>query len=150
MGPALGGGFGKYQGYLGLVTDNIITLETVLADGTITNVSEHSHPDLYWGMRGAGHNFGIVTRLEMKLYDDPVPNWFYAEMQFTGDKLEAYSELMNSFNSVGTQPKELALIYGLIAMNNSVSLTDPIILSQFTFAGTEEDASKSPWIPTSV
>jgi len=51
-GPGLGGGFGRYQGYFGLVTDNIINLKVVIADGSILNVSATSYPDLFLGNEG--------------------------------------------------------------------------------------------------
>lgn len=46
MGSGLGGGFGRYQGYFGLVQDNIIEMDVVLADGSAIKVSDSSHPDL--------------------------------------------------------------------------------------------------------
>ena len=71
IGPALGGGFGRYMGYFGLVLDNIIDMTVVLANGDIKQVSATSNPDLYWGMKGAGMNFGIVTQANFKIYDFP-------------------------------------------------------------------------------
>ena len=47
IGPGLGGGFGRYQGYFGLVLDNIIEMDIVLADGSMVKVSELSNSDLY-------------------------------------------------------------------------------------------------------
>ena len=82
MGPGLGGGFGRYQGYFGLVQDNIIDMNVVLADGSMVTVSECSYSDLYWGMRGAGHNFGIVTSYSFKIYDQPVEDWFVQTLIF--------------------------------------------------------------------
>ena len=123
-----------------MVLDNIISLELVLANGTITTASQDTNPELFWGMRGAGHNLAIVTRMQQKVYDDPVPNWFYAEMQFPGDKIESFSEIMNSFNINGTQTKEMALIYSRLALNASISTINPVIVVQFTFAGSEEEA----------
>ena len=56
---------GRYQGYWGLVQDNIIDADLVLANGDEVTVSETSCPDLWWGLRGAGHNFGIVTSFNL-------------------------------------------------------------------------------------
>ena len=74
MGPGLGGGFGRYQGFFGLVLDNIIETNVVLADGSLITVSNSSHADLYWGMRGAGHKFGMVTKFKYRIYDNPAPS----------------------------------------------------------------------------
>ena len=123
MGPGLGGGFGRYEGYFGLVLDNIIEMDVVLADGSMITVSDASHPDLYWGMRGAGHNFGIVTRFNYKVYNIPYPEWYIANLVFTNDKLEAVFELTNIYVANGTQPKE-AVIYGLYVLNPEISATE--------------------------
>ena len=123
MGPGLGGGFGRYQGYFGLVLDNIIEMDVVLADGSSITVSESSHPELYWGMRGAGHNFGIVTRFKYKIFDIPYPEWYLTTLIFTNDKLEAFFQLLNTFNANGTQPKE-ATTYGVYALNPEISATE--------------------------
>lgn len=101
MGPALGGGFGRYQGYFGLATDNIISMNVVIANGSQIVVSEFSHADLYWGMRGAGHNFGIVTSFETKIYDVPIAKWFISVLTYTGDKLEALFETLNTLGGKG-------------------------------------------------
>jgi FAD/FMN-containing dehydrogenase len=61
LGAGLGGGNGRYQGFYGLIGDNFVTLNVVLANGTAITVSESSNPDLLWVRKGAGHNFGIVT-----------------------------------------------------------------------------------------
>lgn len=123
MGPGLGGGFGRYQGYFGLVLDNIIEMDVVLADGSMITVSESSHSDLYWGMRGAGHNFGIVTRFDYKVYDVPYPNWYFATLIFTNDKLEALFHALNDFSANGTQPKA-ATTYTIYTLNPEISATE--------------------------
>lgn len=123
MGPGLGGGFGRYQGYFGLVLDNIISMNVVLADGSMVTVSASSNPDLYWGMRGAGHNFGIVTSFNYKIHDQPVVDWFVETMIFTADKLEAFFEKLNALGANGTQPVGL-FTYSLFAMSPEISKTE--------------------------
>lgn len=123
MGPGLGGGFGRYQGYFGLVLDNIIDMNVVLADGSMVTVSESSHSDLYWGMRGAGHNFGIVTSFNQRIHDQPVVDWFVETMIFTGDKLEKFFELSNILSANGSQPVGL-VTYALFAMSPAISATE--------------------------
>lgn len=123
MGPGLGGGFGRYQGFFGLVTDNIIEMDVVIADGSMITVSASSNPDLYWGMRGAGHNFGIVTQFQYKIYDEPIADWFFVTLIFTQDKLEAFFEALNVMGGNGTQPKEI-VTYTLYAMDPTISTTE--------------------------
>ncbi|KKP05395.1 FAD binding domain-containing protein [Trichoderma harzianum] len=60
-GLTMGGGISFFSSERGLACDNVISYELVLANGQILNVSEKSHPDLFWGMRGAGITLGIVT-----------------------------------------------------------------------------------------
>ena len=120
MGPALGGGFGYYMGFYGLALDQIISLDVVLADGSTTEVSATYKPDLYWGMKGAGHNFGVVTQFKYKIYDRPTAKWYYTIMTFTPDKLEKFFELLNSQNAGGEQAREL-VAYSLYAMNPDIS-----------------------------
>ena len=132
MGPGLGGGFGRYQGYFGLVLDNIIEMDVVLADGSMIKVSEFSHSDLYWGMRGAGHNFGIVTRFDYRIYDIPYPDWYVATLVFTNDKLEEVFQVLNTFGANGTQPKE-ATTYTLYALNPEISATEVGTSNQWFF-----------------
>ncbi|KAK0507960.1 hypothetical protein JMJ35_009849 [Cladonia borealis] len=139
MGPGLGGGFGRFQGYFGLVLDNIIDMNVVLADGSMVTVSESSKSDLYWGMRGAGHNFGIVTSFNYKIYDQPVVTWFVETMIFTGDKLEKFFELLNILGANGTQPVGLTT-YTVFAMSPEVSPTEPVIVLLLEYAGTESEA----------
>ena len=103
--------------------DNIIEMDVVLADGAMITVSESSHADLYWGMRGAGHNFGIVTRFNYKVYDIPYPEWYITTLVFTNDKLEEFFQLLNIFGANGTQPKE-ATTYSLYALNPEISATE--------------------------
>src|SRR6186713_2021029 len=67
-GLTLGGGFGRLQKKFGLACDNLSSADIVTADGKLLHVSEHENPDLFWGIRGGGGNFGVVTRFEYRLH----------------------------------------------------------------------------------
>ena len=116
MGPMLGGGYGLLQGKYGLLADNLISARVVLANGTMVTASTDSHPDLLWAVKGAGHNFGIVTSIEYKVYDVP-PNdeWTVFQFVFTGNKVEAVYTALNALTDSGEmlQAEDLALEYSM-------------------------------------
>ncbi|KID93252.1 FAD binding domain-containing protein, partial [Metarhizium majus ARSEF 297] len=94
------GGFGNLFGLYGLGVDNIISLRVVTADGLLRNVTASSDPDLFWGLRGAGPNLGIVTSAVVKTYP-ATPSDLQAwtgPLIFSPDKLEAVVEAIQDLD----------------------------------------------------
>lgn len=67
-GLTLGGGVGWLVGRFGLSCDNVISAEVVTADGELVVANEAENEDLFWGLKGGGGNFGIVTSLKYQLH----------------------------------------------------------------------------------
>ena len=67
-GLTLGGGMGRLMRKFGLTVDNLLSVDLVTADGQQLHVSKNENADLFWGLRGAGANFGIATSFEYQLH----------------------------------------------------------------------------------
>ncbi|KAH2184532.1 hypothetical protein KXW61_000848 [Aspergillus fumigatus] len=106
LGPALGGGHGWLQGHHGLVADQFVSANIVLANGSLKTIDAKS--DLWWALNGAGHNFGIVTSVTTKIYDIQHADWAIDTLIFSGDKVEAVYQAANEhLLKNGTQPVDL-------------------------------------------
>lgn len=98
-GLTLGGGFGWLTRSFGLTIDNLIAVEIVTPDGAVRRASATEEPDLFWGVRGGGGNFGIVTSFEFRLHEVGPDLWCGLVVYSIDDAprvLEGYRELVGS------------------------------------------------------
>ncbi len=104
--PMLGGGHGLLQGKYGLLADQLINPRIVLGNGTAVTVSNTSHPDLFWAIRGAGHNFGIVTEYTYRIFAArPNERWGFEQFIFAGTQLGRLYTAVNKMKQ--SQPAEV-------------------------------------------
>jgi len=111
-GLTLGGGIGWLLRKHGLACDNLVGADVVTADGQLVHASETERPDLLWGLRGGGGNFGIVTQFELSLH--PVGPIVYAgPIFFPGD---AARDLLRAFREwAPSAPDEITALVDLTA-----------------------------------
>ncbi|EIN04500.1 FAD binding domain protein [Punctularia strigosozonata HHB-11173 SS5] len=74
-GLTLGGGYGWLTAKYGLTIDNLEEVEVVLANGEVVTANESRHSDLFWAVRGAGTNYGVVTYFTLRAYPQTNPIW---------------------------------------------------------------------------
>src|SRR5215218_4706466 len=67
-GLTLGGGFGWRVRHFGLACDTLLSVDIITADGRLLTATATENPDLFWGLRGGGGNFGVVTSFEYQLH----------------------------------------------------------------------------------
>ncbi|KAH8821342.1 hypothetical protein F5884DRAFT_840590 [Xylogone sp. PMI_703] len=95
-GLSLGGGISFFSTRKGLACDSIKSYEMVLPNGQIARVTRDSHPDLFWAMRGAGKNFGIVTKFEFDAFDQG--NMWAGARQYASQHGDAVLAALDNFN----------------------------------------------------
>ncbi len=102
-GLTLGGGQSWLTGKYGLTIDNLVSVDLVTADGQLRHASAEEHADLFWAMRGAGHNFGVVTSFEYQLH--PVHTVLGGMLLYPFDRAREVLRFYRSFSA--EQPDEL-------------------------------------------
>jgi alkanesulfonate monooxygenase SsuD/methylene tetrahydromethanopterin reductase-like flavin-dependent oxidoreductase (luciferase family) len=110
-GLATAGGIGFLSRKFGLTIDHVTAAELVLADGRSVRADAGENPDLFWAVRGAGGNFGIVTALELDAY--PVGDVVFAQMLYDASDASALLERWGKL--VEAAPRELTSFLYLFA-----------------------------------
>jgi FAD/FMN-containing dehydrogenase len=104
-GLTLGGGIGHLTAQYGLTCDNLIAAELVTPAGEIVRASEDQNPELLWGLRGGGGNFGVVTRAEFRLH--PLERVVGGHLEYEGDGV---AEALRRFRELAVGcPRELSI-----------------------------------------
>ncbi|KAK4244339.1 hypothetical protein C7999DRAFT_17393 [Corynascus novoguineensis] len=137
-GYTLGGGVGPLGGMYGAASDNLLSAEVVTGSGEVLTVSAKSHPDLWYGLRGAGFNYGVVTSMKYRIH--PATNngeITVINAMFPAALNGSVWEACNSF--VGRHPKELSILFA-IRLNETLGGISPI--ASFIYFGPRDEALK--------
>ncbi len=106
-GLTLGGGFGYLTRRFGWTSDTVRSMTMVAADGRVVRASEEENPDLFWGLRGGGGNFGVVTNFEYRLH--PVgPEIIAGAIAWRADAAPEVLEMYRTFRDQA--PPELTCV----------------------------------------
>ena len=109
-GLTLGGGFGWLMRSRGMTCDNLLSADVVTADGRFLVASGIENADLFWGLRGGGGNFGVVTSFEYQLY--PLEQVLGGMIIYPFDKAREVIRFFTEFSDKG--PDELTLGVGMV------------------------------------
>jgi FAD/FMN-containing dehydrogenase len=133
-GITLGGGVGFLVRKHGLTIDDLLAAEVVTADGELLHADAETHPDLFWAIRGGGGNFGVVTRLKLRLHE---LGQIVGGMLF----LPAEADVIASFvEEAQAAPEELTTIANVMTAPPMPFLPaerhgKPIVMAFMTYAG---------------
>jgi hypothetical protein len=140
LGAFLGGGYGNLQGTVGLGVDNILEMRVVTADGKLRTISPSQDEELFWAMRGAGPNFGIVTEATVKAYpmSKDKRTAFSGALIYTEDKLE---QLFQAIQDLELTAQTVCFLY--FAGGGPPAHTPMIIVTVWQLHGTTESGKEA-------
>ncbi|KAL3477598.1 FAD-binding domain-containing protein [Aspergillus californicus] len=133
-GVVLGGGMGRLMGTYSLTSDGLRRAKVALWNGTIVEASEEKNADLFWAIRGAGHNFGVVLESTFETWPDKGGLHYNADMVFTDDSLEGVINVANRVIEEGLDPA-VGLIIGYVF---NTDFMKPLLVVNIVFAHDEK------------
>ena len=144
-GLTLGGGMGRLQRHWGFSIDNMLALDVVTADGELIHVSDDEHADLFWGMRGAGPNFGVVTDFTFRLHElgTTITQGYLA---FPDHRAHEVAARMREYAPVAPDELMLAFAIGLEPANPALPSEiegRPVVYTALTHSGDLDDADEA-------
>jgi FAD/FMN-containing dehydrogenase len=143
-GLTLGGGLGWLMRKFGATVDNLVSADVVTAEGELVRASEEANPELFWGIRGGGGNFGVVTSFEYRLHPvGPVvlAGPIFHPLADAPDVLGFYREF------IADAPDELTTIFDLSVPPPLPSLPEevhgrPVVMVGACYAGSPDEGAE--------
>jgi len=133
-GLTLGGGIGWLMGKYGLTIDNLLSADLVIADGQVLTASATQHPDLFWGLRGGGGNFGVLTSFEFQLH--PVGPVLAGKISYPFARAREVLRFYREYTA--TAPDELTTYVTL----KSTSADLPVVSISLCYSGPLEQGAR--------
>jgi FAD/FMN-containing dehydrogenase len=143
-GLTLGGGVGRLQRRFGLTIDNVTAIELVTADGRLVRATATEEPELFWGLRGAGWNFGIATAFEFRLHPFG-PELHRGVLTFPATQVQ---DLWSRFREYALHaPDTVSCIFGLDQAGPDAGYPDemvgrPIVFFAWNHSGAADDVER--------
>jgi FAD/FMN-containing dehydrogenase len=143
-GLTLGGGIGRLQRHFGLTIDNLTAVELVTAEGRLIRASQTEEPELFWGMRGAGWNFGIATAFEFRL--EPFgPDLHRGVLTFPTSQIHDAWAVFRDY--AATAPDAVSAIFGVEREEIPEGSTDdanrpPVVFIAYNHSGAAENVER--------
>lgn len=126
IGATLGGGHGVFDGEHGIMSDSLLSVNMITAKGEKIAVNATENPDLFWGIKGAGNNFGLITEATYRVYPKTTLFHFTIEADYSPDSLE---QILEAMNELDIPPESSSTVYFLPdrrgPQNNVISLFLP-------------------------
>lgn len=132
-GLTLGGGLGWLAGKYGLACDNLLSADVVTAEGKLITASSVENQDLFWGLRGGGGNFGVVTSFEFRLH--PVGDVLGGIIAWPLERAKEVFEFFREFTK--DVPDDLGIFLG-----TGVLPEGPVVISALCYAGPITEGEK--------
>ncbi|KAH8594970.1 putative FAD-binding oxidoreductase [Bisporella sp. PMI_857] len=149
-GLTLGSGLSYLSDLYGLVCDNVVNFEVVLANGSVVNASQSHDPDLFWALKGGGNNFGIVTSFTLSTYH--IGEVWAGVKAYTMDDLPALYNAMFEYQSAPVKDPYANLMLQGFFSNASVGIVlnlvylkpeeSPAAFAPFYHINTTADSTK--------
>ena len=137
-GLTLGGGIGRLQRGFGLTIDNLTAVEIVTADGRLVRATETDEPELFWGLRGAGWNFGIATAFEFQLQPFG-PDLHRGVLTFPASQAHEVWSVFRDY--AATAPDSVSMIFGFDRAGPDEGYPDDTVGKPITFLAWNHSAS---------